>query len=114
MRQHPDPNPYGDERDMEELGMPVYQGTGLSVQALTAEELQQFIDANPGQSALLGSRWAALDQPERALAGPRTLRPQRCQCRPGRPAAAWAAPAGPLWLPPTAAAARSWPPGCVV
>jgi hypothetical protein len=29
MRQHPDPDP--DEEDLEELGTPVYQGTGLSV-----------------------------------------------------------------------------------
>jgi hypothetical protein len=64
MRQHPDPdpNPYEDEGDVEELGMPVYQGTGLSVRALTAEELQQFLDAHSGQSAQrLGSGWAALD-----------------------------------------------------
>jgi hypothetical protein len=31
MRQHPDPDPYEDEEDLEELGTPVYQGTGLSV-----------------------------------------------------------------------------------
>jgi hypothetical protein len=85
MRQQPDPNPYKDEGHGEELGTPVYQGTGLSVRALTAEELQQFLDAHPGQSAqLLGSGWAALDPPERPLAGPRTP-----------PAATLPMPAGP-------------------
>jgi hypothetical protein len=46
MRQHPtpDPDPYKDE-DLEELGAPVYEGGGLSVQALSAEELQRFLDA---------------------------------------------------------------------
>jgi Nuclease-related domain len=75
MRQHPDPDPdaYEDE-DLEELGTPVYQGSGLSVRALTAEELQRFLDAHRGQPAeLLGSGWAALDPPGRPLGGPRTL-----------------------------------------
>jgi hypothetical protein len=41
MRQPQDPDPYDDEdeEDLEELGTPVYQGSGLSVRALTAEEL---------------------------------------------------------------------------
>jgi hypothetical protein len=61
MRQHPDPNE-DDEEDLEEFGTPVYQGTGLSVRALTAEELQRFLDAHQGQPAeLLGSGWDALD-----------------------------------------------------
>jgi hypothetical protein len=52
----------GDEADLEELGTPVYRGSGLSVRALTAEELQQFLDAHHGQPAeLLGSGWSALD-----------------------------------------------------
>jgi hypothetical protein len=82
MRQHPDPDdfhdedldPYDeDEGDLEELGTPVYQGTGLSVRALTAEELQRFLDAHQGQPAeLLGSGWAALNPPEHPLGGPRT------------------------------------------
>jgi hypothetical protein len=74
MRQHPDPDPYEeDEEDLEELGTPVYQGTGLSVRALTAEELQRFLDAHQGQPAeLLGSGWAALDPPGHPLGGPRT------------------------------------------
>jgi hypothetical protein len=64
MRQHQDPDPDDDEdeEDLEELGTPVYQGTGLSVRALTAEELQRFLDANAGQPGeLLGSGWSALD-----------------------------------------------------
>jgi nuclease-like protein len=71
MRQHqdPEPDPYEeDQADLEELGMPVYQGTGLSVRALTAEEVQRFLDAHAGQPAeLLGSGWAALDPPAATL-----------------------------------------------
>jgi hypothetical protein len=72
MRQHPDP--YEDEEeDLEEFGTPVYQGSGLSVRALTAEELQRFLDAHHDQPAeLLGSGWAALDPPGRPLGVPRT------------------------------------------
>jgi hypothetical protein len=71
MRQHPDP--YEDEEDLEEFGTPIYHGTGLSVRALTAEELQRFLDAHQGQRAeLLGSGWAALDPPGHPLGGPRT------------------------------------------
>jgi hypothetical protein len=85
MRQDPDPDDYedeyldryhdgdGDEEDPEELGTPIYQGTGLSVRALTAEELQRFLDAHHGQPAeLLGSGRAAPDPPGRPLEGPRT------------------------------------------
>jgi hypothetical protein len=75
MRQDPDRDPYEDEEeeDLEELGTPVYQGTGLSVRALTAEELQRFLDARHGQPAeLLGSGWAALDPPGHPLGVPRT------------------------------------------
>src|SRR6266545_6428591 len=74
MRQHQDPDPYDeDEDDLEELGTPVYQGTGLSVRALTAEELQRFLDAHQGQPAeLLGTGWTALDPPVHPLGGPRT------------------------------------------
>jgi Nuclease-related domain len=74
MRQHPDPDPddYEDE-DLEELGTPVYRGSGLSVRALTAEELQRFLDAHHGQPAqLLGSGWATLDPPGHPIGGPRT------------------------------------------
>jgi hypothetical protein len=75
MRQHPDPDPYEDEEeeDLEELGTPVYQATGLSVRALTAEELQRFLDAHHNQPAeLLGSGWAALDPPGHPRGSPRT------------------------------------------
>jgi Nuclease-related domain len=62
MGQHPDPDK--DEDDLEELGTPFYQGNGLTVRALTAEELQQFLDIHANQPAqLLGSGWAALDPP---------------------------------------------------
>jgi hypothetical protein len=62
--QHPNPNPDKDEDDLEELGAPFYQGNSLSVRALTAEELQQFLDIHADQPAeLLGSGWAALDPP---------------------------------------------------
>jgi hypothetical protein len=72
MRQHPDDfqedlDPYeeGDkEKDLEELGTPLYQGSGLSVRALTAEELQRFLDAHADQSAeLLGSGWGGAAAP---------------------------------------------------
>ena len=73
MGQHPNPDPDKDEDDLEELGTPFYQGNGLSVRALTTQELQQFLDAHADQPAeLLGSGWAALDPPERLLGGPRT------------------------------------------
>jgi Nuclease-related domain len=71
---HEDLGRYNDEdEDLEELGTPVYQGTGLSVRALTAEQLQQFLDAHQGQPAeLLGSGWATLDPPGHPLGGPPT------------------------------------------
>jgi Nuclease-related domain len=75
MRQHPAPDPddYQDEEDPEKLGTSVYQGSGLSVRALTAEELQRFLDAHQDQPAqLLGSGWAALDPPRHSLGAPRT------------------------------------------
>jgi hypothetical protein len=71
MRQHPDPDPNEGE-DPEELGTPVYQGTGLSVRALTAEQLQRFLDAHADQATqLVGSGWAALDPPGQPTGGPR-------------------------------------------
>jgi hypothetical protein len=81
MRQHHDPDDfhdedldrYDDEEDLEELGTPVYQGTGLSVRALTAEELQRFLDAHHDQPAeVLGSGWAALHPPGDSPGGHRT------------------------------------------
>jgi hypothetical protein len=78
MRQHHDPDDFHDE-DLDgenlddEFGRPVYQGTGLTVRALNAEELQRFLDAHAGQPAqLLGSGWTALDPPGHPLGGPRT------------------------------------------
>jgi Nuclease-related domain len=83
MRQHHDPDDFhnedldryddGGDQDLEELGTPVYQGSGLSVRALTAEELQRFLDAHHDQPAeLVGSGWASLDPPEQPLGVPRT------------------------------------------
>jgi Nuclease-related domain len=69
MGQHADPDPDDDE----EFGTPVYQGTGLSVRALTAEELHRFLDTHADQPAeLLGSGWATLDSLGYAARGPRT------------------------------------------
>jgi hypothetical protein len=78
MRQPQDPDDYDEDLDRyddedEQFGRPVYQGTGLTVRELNAEELQRFLDANVGQPAqLLGSGWAALDPLEHPLEGPRT------------------------------------------
>jgi hypothetical protein len=81
MHQHQDPDDFhedldrhdDEEEDLEELGTPVYQGTGLSVRALTTEELQRFLGAHHAQPAqLLGSGWAAPDQPGHPLGVPRT------------------------------------------
>jgi hypothetical protein len=50
-----------DSDDDLELGTPVFEGTGLSVRALTAEEVSRFLQAHAGQPAqLLGSGWDAL------------------------------------------------------
>jgi hypothetical protein len=91
MRQHQDPDDFhhedldGENLD-DEFGRPVYQGTGLSVRALTGEELQRFLDAHADQPAeLLGSGWAALDPPRHPLGGARTP-----------PAATLPLPAGPV------------------
>jgi hypothetical protein len=84
MRQHHDPDDFhedldryhdedDDEEDLEGLGTPVYQGSGLSVRALTAEELQRVLDAHADQPAqLLGSGWATLDPSAHPLGGTRT------------------------------------------
>jgi hypothetical protein len=90
MGQHPTPDPDPDKHeDPEELGAPVYEGSGLSVRALTAEELQRFLHAHHGQPPQpLGSGWAAALDPaghpagvpwaapeaELALPGPRPSR----------------------------------------
>jgi len=80
MRQHHDPDDvhedldrHEDEEDLEEFGTPVYQGTGLTVRELNAEELQRFLDTHAGQPAqLLGGGWTALDPPAHPLGVPRT------------------------------------------
>jgi hypothetical protein len=63
MRQHPNPDHDRDDEDLDqELGTPVYQGTSLTVRALTAEELHRFLAAHQGEPARpLGSGWTALD-----------------------------------------------------
>jgi hypothetical protein len=101
MRQYPDDFHDEDEDEdldrydadeYEELGTPLYQGSGLSVRALTAEEVQRFLDAHHGQPAeLLGSGWTALDQPGHRLGGPRT--PREAELAPPDPPAV--VPAGP-------------------
>jgi hypothetical protein len=93
-----------DEEDLEELGTPLYQGSGLSVRALTAEELQRFLDAHQGQPAqLLGSGWAALDPPGHPLGGPRT--PPGADLEPHGPLAA-EPPSGSLGSPGRSALAK--------
>ena len=78
MRQHHDPDDCHhedlDNEDLnDELGRPVYQGTGLTVRELNAEELQRFLDTHAGQPAqLLGSGWTALDPPGDPPGVPRT------------------------------------------
>jgi hypothetical protein len=84
MRQHPDPDDYED--DLEEFGTRVYQGIGLSVRALTAEELQRFLDAHADQPAqLLGSGWTATDPPGHPPGGPRTPPPATLPVVPAEP-----------------------------
>jgi hypothetical protein len=91
--QHPNPDPDPAEEDLEALGTPVYEGSSLSVRALTAEELQQFLDAHTGQpTQRLGSGWAALDRSGHSLGIPRT--PARAADEPPGPQPA--APAEPI------------------
>jgi hypothetical protein len=71
-----DPGP--NDLDGLELGTPVYQGTGLTVRALSAEELDLFLDVHADEPARrLGAGWARLEptpaapaQGSPALAGP--------------------------------------------
>jgi Nuclease-related domain len=74
MGQHHHPDEFHDEdEDLEELGTPVYRGSGLSVRALTAAQHQRFLDAHHGQPAeRLGSGWTGLDPPTHPLEEPRT------------------------------------------
>jgi hypothetical protein len=65
-----------DDLDGLELGTPVYQGTGLTVRALTHEQLADFLDANAQEpTRLLGTGWDRLKPamppaPARGSAGP--------------------------------------------
>jgi Nuclease-related domain len=86
MRQHSDPDDFPGQDLDDEVGRPVYQGDGLTVQELNAEELQRFLDIHADQPAqLLGSGWAALDPPVHPVGVPRTP-----------PARTAAVPAGPV------------------
>jgi hypothetical protein len=89
MGQHPTPDADPDkDQDPEELGAPVYEGSGLSVRALTAEELQRFLDAHTGHpTRLLGSGWAALD-PAGHPAGVPWASPEAEPALPGSPLSA--------------------------
>ena len=83
MRQHPTPDPdgYHDDEDLEALGTSVYEGSGLSVRALTAEELQHLLDAHAGQPVQrLGSGWAALDPSVHPPGGPWTAEAAEPAC----------------------------------
>jgi Nuclease-related domain len=92
MGQHPNPspNPNKDEDDLEELGTPFYQGNGLTVRALSTDELQRFLDAHADQPAeRLGSGWAALERPAHPLGVPRTplgTKPTQPEPQPAPPA----------------------------
>jgi hypothetical protein len=109
----PDPDPDGqaggdldpwraddleDDPEELELGTPVYEGTGLSVRALTGEELDRFLQAHAGQPAqLLGSGWDALPPPAEPTGATLRGSPER----PGPAALGWPAslPAGPRLTP---------------
>jgi hypothetical protein len=87
MRQQPTPDPYKNE-DLEGLGAPVYEGSGLSVRALTAEQLQRFLDAHAGQPTQpLGSIRAARD-PAGHPAGVPWAAPEAAPALPGLPLSA--------------------------
>jgi hypothetical protein len=95
MRQRPDPDPdRHEDEDLEALGTPVYEGSGLSVGALSTEELQRFLDAHAGQPARrLGSGWAGLHPPSAHSLGVPWTPPEAGLEPPGPPP--WAA-AGPV------------------
>ena len=59
-----------DDLDDAELGTPVYEGTGLTVRALTHEELTRFLDAHAGEPArLLDAGWDQRPPPAPPAAG---------------------------------------------
>jgi hypothetical protein len=115
MRQHPDP----DEDGLEATGTPVYQGNGLSVRALTAEELQRFLDAHIDQPAhLVGSGWVAVDPSAHLLGASRTplaaeheLHAPYQRSQPSRVQVAWVALADPPSRNTGGVGRRSWPAG---
>jgi hypothetical protein len=73
MRQHHDPDDLDHQNLNDDLGRPIYQGDGLSVRELNAEELQRFLGAHADQPAqLLGGGWTGLDPPGLALEVPGT------------------------------------------
>ena len=89
---HPSPFDPDDEYDRDdldddqELGAPVYEGTGLTVRALTHEELDLFLDAHAGEPArLLGAGWDQLPPPPPPP-------PQRAPAPVGPAGAGWPAP----------------------
>ncbi len=87
----PDPNPDKHE-DLEELGAPVYQGSGLSVRALTTEELQRFLHAHHDQPTQpWAAAGAALDPPGHPAGVPWAAP----EAAPAPPAPPWSAPAEP-------------------
>jgi hypothetical protein len=98
---HLDPRSDDDlEADPEELelGTPIYEGTGLSVRALTAEELDRFLQAHAGQPAqLLGSGWDTLQPSTQPTGAPRRGSPDPLDAA----ALGWPAspPAGPRLAP---------------
>jgi hypothetical protein len=88
---HPSPDDF-DEDDYDDLdedeafGTPVYEGTGLTVRALTHEELDMFLDAHAGEPArLLGAGWDQLPPPPPPP-------PQRAPAPVGPAGAGWPAP----------------------
>jgi Nuclease-related domain len=87
-----------DDPEELELGTPVYEGTGLSVRALTAEELDRFLAAHADQPGrLVGGGWDGLQPSARP-----TGAPLRGSAEPlGRAALGWPAllPAGPRLAP---------------
>jgi hypothetical protein len=56
------PDGFHDLDDDQELGTPIYEGTGLTVRALTPEQLDRFLDAHTDQPARrLGAGWDRLE-----------------------------------------------------
>jgi hypothetical protein len=85
MRQHSDPDDFPGQDLDDESGRPVYQGDGLTVRELNAEELQRFVEIHADQPAqLLGSGWATLDPPGHPVGVPRTP-PARTAAVPASP-----------------------------